>query len=245
VLQEMFAHATVKIPAIDVQPDGSRIETLPPVPRYLFRGEPDQYPDCLPAWFRLDRSHELDRDDRLEVRLVTERAINWFCSPESNFNLPEHHASGLVQHLGLPTRYIDFSADPEIAATFALGNCPAPNRRAAICVLDVKTAIDSRCGRITELINHPWCERAKRQTAHGFAPLLFSDLRLLLRTNPVGAVRGDQGSSVRLRVLISAAGAPKAAPCFAADPPPSWQALFPCRCALCMKAPQNRSSCMT
>jgi hypothetical protein len=48
-------------------------------------------------------------------------------------------------------------------------------RQAAICVLNVQRAIDH--GRLAEFCDHPWCERARRQQAYGYAPLEFHDLK--------------------------------------------------------------------
>ena len=103
--------------------------------------------------------------------------MEWLCRPQSGFNLQEHDAFGLVQHLGLPTEYIDFSADPEVAGAFAVGESDVPDSRAAICVLDVQKATSDSCGRLADFRDHAWCERARRQQAYGYAPLAFHDLK--------------------------------------------------------------------
>jgi len=174
-LKDWFAESTTEIQnAIGINPGGSRIAGPRRVPRYLFRGEKKEYETCRPTICRLNDDHDCDRDDTAEIIRVMEESVVWV---ENNFGLSPHDAEGLVQHLGLPTRYVDFSSDPEIAAAFALGDSPQPCRQAAICVLDVKKAIESGCGQIAEFKDHRWCERAKRQVAYGFAPLSFSDLR--------------------------------------------------------------------
>lgn len=169
-LKEYFS-GTIDISAVEVQRDGSHLSKKRTVPRYLFRGEDcdrSVYESTVSAWRRLRRDKNLDDKDRSEIDAITRSIVNWFCLPESRFDLQKHDAFGLVQHLGLPTEYLDFSADPEVAGAFAVGNLQNSNRRAAICVLDVQKAIEH--GRLAEFCQHPWCERARRQQAYGYEP---------------------------------------------------------------------------
>lgn len=117
---------------------------------------------------------------------VVKKTVALFGSDEYNFGLSSRDAEGLVQHLGMPTRYLDFSADPNIAAVFGVGDSQQSCRPAAICVLDVQKANESQCGQIAEFKNHRWCERAKRQAAYGFAPMSFGDLGLPEATDQAG-----------------------------------------------------------
>jgi hypothetical protein len=183
-LAEHFPRSTTEIQnATGQNPDGSQITGPRRVPRYLFRGEKEKYPTCRPA---ICRVNDLGPDDKAELIRVVEEAVAWFRSNEFNFGLSSPDAEGLVQHLGLPTRYLDFSSDPDIAAAFGVGDFLQSCRPAAICVLDVQKAIESECAQIAEYKDHPWCERAKRQAAYGFAPLSFSDLRLPQATDQAG-----------------------------------------------------------
>jgi hypothetical protein len=185
-LTEHFPKSATEIQnAIGENPDGSQITESRRVPRYLFRGESERYPTCRPAICRLS-DHGFDPCDQAELIRVVKEAVDWFGSNENNFALSSRDAEGLVQHLGLPTRYLDFSADPNIAAAFGVGDSHQSCRPAAICVLDVQKAINSQCGQIAEFENHRWCERAKRQAAYGFAPLSFGDLRLPEATDQAG-----------------------------------------------------------
>jgi hypothetical protein len=170
----------IEIPVTEVQHDGSELQRTRKVPRYVFRGEERDrsvYSQTVSAWWRLEENHNLEAEDRSEIGKVTRQVVKWLCSPKSNFDLQEHDAFGLVQHLGLPTEYIDFSADPEVAGAFAVGESDVPDRRAAICVLDVQKAISDSCGRLADFRDHVWCERARRQQAYGYAPLAFHDLK--------------------------------------------------------------------
>ncbi len=186
-LTEHFPESTTEIHnATGENPDGSQIMGPRLVPRYLFRGEKEVYRTCYPKICRLDGDDRLSSEGRQDVTRVVECAVHWLSSPESNFHLSPRDAEGLVQHLGLPTRYVDFSADPQVAASFAVGDSQEPYRRAAICVLDVQRAMDSACGQIVELKDHRWCERAKRQVAYGFAPISFGDLRLTESADQAG-----------------------------------------------------------
>src|ERR1700680_2814018 len=149
-LKEQFPKSTVVIPdAEGVNPDGSKIRGPRTVPRFLFRGEnadSSNYPTTCSAWRLLETEKQLDDKDRCELRSLTQSILEWLCSPESQFGLPEHDMFGLVQHLGLPTGYIDFSADIDVAGAFAVGQSLDSDGRAAICVLEVERAIGNGCG---------------------------------------------------------------------------------------------------
>lgn len=71
-----------------------------------------------------------------------------------------------------------FLVDPEVAGAFAVGiSSSAEERVAKVCVLDVPRAMEDGSGQIVELEGLPWCERARRQAAFGYAPIPFRDLK--------------------------------------------------------------------
>ena len=130
----------------------------------------------LSALKRLPLDLNLKGNDRDELQGLTAGIVEWLCKPESNFNLQHFDAEGLVQHLGLPTVYIDFSSDPDVAAAFAVGDRPHEGTRTArICVLSVEQALCR--GQLANYREHRWCERARRQQAFGYAPIGFDNLK--------------------------------------------------------------------
>ena len=134
------------------------------VPRYLFRGEPGDscaYPETKSSILRLAS----DPDLQTEIITLTSRIADWLSNPASNFHLTNDDAVGLIQHLGLPTHYLDFSSDATVAAAFAVGD-KDPGQLVNMAVLDVCRAVNF--GRLANLCDNPWSERARRQSAYGF-----------------------------------------------------------------------------
>jgi hypothetical protein len=142
------------------------------LPKYLFRGECGSHPKTVPACDRLE-DLGLDPRDRVQLLQLTLAIVKYLASPESNFKLVEYQAGGLVQHLGLPTDYIDFSESPDVAIAFAV--CSSEKACGQVCVLDVPDA--TRANQVAEFCHHDWCERARRQAAYGYGPIEFRDLK--------------------------------------------------------------------
>ena len=145
-------------------------------PKYLFRGECGLYQTTVSSLDRLANS-QLEDVDREQLKELTSRLAKWFASKQSNFELQPHDAEGLVQHLGLPTQYIDFSSVPEVAVAFSVGGPEEKCQEGQICVLDVQTAMSDGGSQIADFVNHRWSERARRQGAYGYGPILFPDLK--------------------------------------------------------------------
>ncbi len=88
-------------------------------------------------------------------------------------------AEGACQHYGLPTDFIDFTADLDVAGFFA----DYPNtggHEGGIAVLDLKRAAqDSGSGLLLiDLTRHPWARRPSRQSAYGVSDdLVTSDFK--------------------------------------------------------------------
>lgn len=178
-LREEFPSLSVPLQTSEVQANGSSLLKPRLVPRYLFRGEPKDstvHETAIASWYRLGSQRGLDDVDRKQIRQITENLVRWFSNPASNFDLREHDAVGLVQHLGLPTHYMDFSSDLAVAGAFAVGDRAVKDTgRGSICALAVAQAQD--LGVIAEFCNHRWCDRARRQIAFGYKPTAFKDLR--------------------------------------------------------------------
>ena len=144
------------------------------IPRYLFRGECGKYDTTVPSVFRLE-DFGLDETDAEQL----DNLAGWTYREIQNWiTIAEHDAMGLVQHLGLPTVYIDFSQFIDVAAAFATC-CPSAANcdRGCICVLDLRSAMADPKTHVANLHHHPFLERAQKQQAFGFAHPDFRDLK--------------------------------------------------------------------
>jgi hypothetical protein len=132
-------------------------------PTYLFRGECGRrYPTTLPASYRPStyqfRGRCLQADDLANLGRLTAALLRRFV--ESDYGLDELSACGLLQHYGLPTPMLDFTANSGHAATFAVSGEDSIGR---ICVLPTL-----RLGsRVVNWTAHGWAERAYRQLGFG------------------------------------------------------------------------------
>jgi hypothetical protein len=149
------------------------------LPRYYFRGEDAAYETTTSARSRLQQSSALSSLEKDEILSVTKS-----CEVELSklFKVPSLLAKGYCQHYGLPTELIDFTSDIQIAAVFASLGDVAVNSTGLVAVLDhsglnclcPETPCRWTCADLTE---HPYAERAVRQSAMGFSHLDHSDLK--------------------------------------------------------------------
>ena len=139
-------------------------------PRFLFRGEPGQFPTTTPAAGRLgswefhDNSDTRVRLGRVECASFQElstRLLQRFTGPD--YNLSPFEALAVLQHYGLPTVMIDFTANPGTAMVFAING--GSHKFGRICVLTTESF--KRGLTIAELGEHQWAVRACRQEAFG------------------------------------------------------------------------------
>lgn len=134
-------------------------------PAYLFRGECGRFPATEPAEFRVETY--MDKDDRPlaptdrdTLRRLIHGLVERFMSKD--YSLKPQDAVGLLQHYGLPTCMLDFTAELGYAATFATSGHSTVGR---ICVLPTRAF--ARGLVIVNLTAHSWAERPKRQAAFG------------------------------------------------------------------------------
>jgi hypothetical protein len=147
-----------------------------PVKKYIFRGECGDRPTTISACYRLGEAG-LDQEDDDQVEKLVGSIARWL---REYLCLKDHDAFGWLQHLGLPTHYIDFTGDPGVAVAFGVGDPESsPVDSGRVCVLEVLAACSDGRGQVAELFKHRWCERAKRQVAYGYCPLpnRFDDLK--------------------------------------------------------------------
>jgi hypothetical protein len=91
-----------------------------------------------------------------------------------------------LQHLGLPTQCIDFTRDPETAGAFAVGRSPIANQ---VEVLVVEMEAATSRSQVAHYQNHPFCERARRQSAYGYNPISYPDLKSPYAAEGLGLTR--------------------------------------------------------
>lgn len=123
-------------------------------PTFLFRGEAGIYPSTLPSIVRTLRSAE----SRAVRELLIDIEGDFLAEFEERFG---ERTLGLLQHYGVPTDYLEFTASPELAAFFA-------SRRpevevGVIGVLYTARALE-HCS-ILDLSRSPLAVRAARQRA--------------------------------------------------------------------------------
>jgi hypothetical protein len=90
-----------------------------------------------------------------------------------DYQLDEHHATGLLQHYGVPTYVIDFTTHLGHAVTFAVMGGSDVGRLAVMPSRSFELA-----ETVIDLRNHRWAERPRRQQALGvIMPTQMPDLK--------------------------------------------------------------------
>lgn len=145
-------------------------------PKYLFRGECGCYPTTVAGCYRSgayrvrDGRQLTSSDTTILLHLLPALARRF---SDKDYSLAEHSAIGLLQHYGLPTWLIDFTCHAGHALSFA-GSGDAKIGR--ICVFPV--ALISPAVTVVDLMEHPWCDRPRRQRAFGvIMPPNYQDLK--------------------------------------------------------------------
>jgi hypothetical protein len=150
------------------------------LPRYLFRGERDGYPDTLSSMDRLYHVVEADAEVYEELDQLTAFVMH---QPFPHFDLQGREAAAYAQHYGLPTQIFDFTASAKVAIFFS-ANRPVHKDRAEagnMAILDVAKALNAGC-IVEDLRGNQFVKRAKMQEAfgviyNGFRPDDFYSLK--------------------------------------------------------------------
>lgn len=145
-------------------------------PKYLFRGECGCYPTTVAGCYR---SGAYSVRDGRQLTPADLRVL-WDLLPalarrfsDKDYSLDEHSAIGLLQHYGLPTSLIDLTCHAGHAITFAGSGDGKIGR---ICVFPATSIPPSVA--LVDLMEHPWCERPRRQCAFGvIVPPNYQDLK--------------------------------------------------------------------
>jgi hypothetical protein len=148
-----------------------------PAPKFLFRGEPKCYQTTESSQVRLRSNSELTESDRREILKIVDFLARFlqdqFDSQSKTFGTPRSLAAHFMQHYGLPTPFIDFTANINTAAFFAADGEASEMGTVAV----IRSAKAVQVGALYNLDMHPWAERARRQSAYAFAPLKFQNLK--------------------------------------------------------------------
>jgi hypothetical protein len=130
--------------------------------RYLFRGECGIFPTTTDSGRRLQAEVlvgecRLSKTDVVQLGRLVFKLVELLC--KQPYSLDRMGAMGLLQHYGLPTRMVDFTANLNYAFAFAVSGTSSRGRVAVM-----PRAPQSL--RIVDLMAHPWAERAQRQGAY-------------------------------------------------------------------------------
>lgn len=159
-----------------------------PAPKFLFRGEGQCYPTTESGQVRVQSDARLTEADRQDVLKIADSLARFmqdqFDYQTQTFGTPRCLAAHFLQHYGLPTPFIDFTARISIAAFFAADG--EINQPGIVGVMRSDRA--ARIGALYNLDMHAWAERARRQSAYAFAPLKFHDLKSDQAIKKLGAL---------------------------------------------------------
>jgi FRG domain len=132
-------------------------------PECIFRGECGEFETTFHGLARLRLEVEAG-DGRLSVEDLIELAkiVDWIARKlcERLDETDWRRAFVLLQHYGLPTRFVDFTADPSVAFAFAACGESSIGR---IAVMPCQSSEEAE---VLGMFDHPWAERAQRQAAY-------------------------------------------------------------------------------
>ncbi len=134
------------------------------LPRYLFRGECGDFQTTMDSARRLQaeslrNGFRLSAIDLVKLGKLIFDLGRLFC--RDPYGLDPHGAMGLLQHYGLPTRVVDFTACLNYAFAFAA------TEASSIARVAVMPRASSQTMRVVDFMDHRWGERPQRQGAFG------------------------------------------------------------------------------
>jgi hypothetical protein len=134
------------------------------LPPYLYRGEPGLYENTLCSALRPGVFDGLDSKDMARFKHLR-NALIWVLMHKEEYAQSKDEAVGFLQHYGLPTPIVDFTADPLLALTFA-----GTTEQHEVCIGVMPWPDEPSLVKVYKHWNHPWANRARRQEAVGVEP---------------------------------------------------------------------------
>ncbi len=133
------------------------------LPRFLYRGESALYPTTEASLIRLRRSASFTNEEMDLIQRMHDSLVHRF--RQEDYDQPVHDSVGLLQHYGFPTRAIDFTESPDIAAAFAVSELSRLCGR--LCVMEVRPGLGVD---VADYTGHHWAARALEQKAFAVIP---------------------------------------------------------------------------
>ncbi len=141
-------------------------------PRHLYRGEPGLYENTLCSALRPGVFTSLDSKDLARFKQL-EDALIWLLMHKEDYAQSRDEAVAFLQHYGLPTRIIDFTAEPLHALAFA-----GATKQHEVCIGVMEWPDEPSSIKVFKHWDHPWANRAQRQKAVGLElPPGLADLK--------------------------------------------------------------------
>jgi hypothetical protein len=138
--------------------------------RYYFRGQGSEswsITSSFDRWYQSSPRKDLSKRDAAERFLSFFRDEASRLTPDPGISSNQEQLLGLAQHYGVPTRLVDWTESPYVAAFFGfsgLASSPEPSSRIAIWCLDTTSRIwDEDTGIRLLNISSPYNERLKNQ----------------------------------------------------------------------------------
>jgi hypothetical protein len=142
--------------------------TYPCIPAYLYRGESGAFRQTQPSLARVSASLPpiaIADLATLSRKIVSTLAGKW--------GLRRDQAVGFLQHYGFPTDFIDATADPFVATSFASSLCVGDE--GALCVIPTKHLLSR--GELVDLRGSALAKRPRLQSAFTINCTEYPDLK--------------------------------------------------------------------
>ena len=134
---------------------------------YWYRGQKDHNYSLLPSAYRPKNLGQfVDHGPQLEKDQIAKARSSLFDNPKTNFLKNELDWLCFLQHVGTPTRLLDFTLSPAIALYFAFSNylnkdAPFQNRLPSVWILNLNELSKATKNKIKQELNDFSCNEKK------------------------------------------------------------------------------------